>query len=148
MEIQFGIAPFGFDSGPVAVLKNTIQLILEDMGNFDLSSLVAITSYSTARDRPIGDRYVNGDLIAHAFSVFEGVEASQMFSMKALGVDSARRCASTLFSNFLNFEEPGVLVYVSLLDTVEEMQYFCVGESLVLVEEFEFFVAVEFIFFR
>lgn len=37
------------------------------MGNFALSPLPAVSSYSITRDRPIGDMYVDANSVAYAF---------------------------------------------------------------------------------
>lgn len=38
----------------------------------------------------------------------------------------------------MNFGELDIWLHVSMLDTVKEDEYFCVRESLILIEEFGF----------
>lgn len=87
VDFQFVTVPLGFGSG--FILKNTTQSSLENIGNSALPPLFVISLYSTVKDRSIGYRYRDVDLIAHAFGIFEGVKTNKGPLMKVLRVNFA-----------------------------------------------------------
>lgn len=66
------------------MLKNAAQSGSEDMSNANLPPSPMVSSYAIAMDKPIEERYGEVDFVAHAISVFLGVQTSKGLLKKHL----------------------------------------------------------------
>lgn len=94
IDFQFGTVPLEVGSG--SIMKNTTRSSLGDMRNSTLPPYLTCHH----RERSIGVRYADVELVAHVFKVCERVKTSNGPSNKLLSVDSATRYTSTLFGKF------------------------------------------------